>query len=117
MEQVLGHPASADGLSSDDGAVNVSTLRASIPDVFIPKSAQVGTLMLKRAEVLGRLRRWRARYLSNMRDAEQHDNEEWRQSQLEKVRAVNSLFDDIVERCAVFENASLVWEIGTEDGA
>ena len=29
-----GHPASADGLSSDDGAASVSTLRASIPNAY-----------------------------------------------------------------------------------
>lgn len=71
-------------------------------------SAVVGTLMLRRGNVLGRLKRHQAIYRENMRKAEAEGNEPWREVQLAKLRAITALMLDIIERCPVFENAQAI---------
>jgi hypothetical protein len=75
---------------------------------FQPKVAQVGTRMLRRSDVFGRLQRHRMLYLDNMRKAEAQGNEDWRTQQLAKLRVLEALANDIIDRCPAFVNAQAV---------
>jgi hypothetical protein len=64
--------------------------------------------MFRRSDVLARLKRHAAIYRNNMRAAEREGNEEWRDVQLQKLRTVTALLDDVLAKCPVFENASAI---------
>lgn len=87
-----------------DGDSSANILASADQILSTPKFAAQGTLMFKRADVIARLKRWRQRYVDGMRDAEDEGNDVWRDYQLHKLRAMNSLLEDIIKKCPVFEN-------------